>query len=334
MAPTRMNAIVFSAPARDTSATHVRAVPLPRPGAGEVSIDVHHAGISFKDVMCRRGDGGYVSEWPFVPGLEVAGIVRELGEGVTRLAVGQRVAAVTNSGGLAEVAVAQAELTAVVPAGLDLERAAAAPGTLTTAWLLLTDFARLAPGDTMLVHSAAGGVGHAVVQLARRLGASMMIGTVGSAAKVPSVERSGYDVALVRGPELTGQIKEHTSGCGVNVILDPQGTAWLEADLDAAAPGARVVLFGNAGGAPLAPLPVGRLFARNVSVGGFSLAALCAGAPDRVGHALAAVLEQLHAGELEPELTRIPGLDGVPAAQQLLAEGGGDGKQVVSLLGS
>jgi NADPH:quinone reductase-like Zn-dependent oxidoreductase len=105
----------------------------PQPELAEVSIDVHYAGVNFKDVMARRGDPGYVPDWPFVPGLEVAGTVRALGSGVSTLEVDDRVTAFTYHGGLAEVAVAPAELTVRVPARLDLERAAAAPGALTTA---------------------------------------------------------------------------------------------------------------------------------------------------------------------------------------------------------
>jgi len=110
---------------------------VPEPGPGELSIDVNFAGVNFKDVMARRGDAGYVNSWPFVPGMEVAGTVRALGPGVEGLAVGERVSALTGAGGLAEVAIAQAALTAAVPAGLDLARAAVAPGALTTAGLLL-----------------------------------------------------------------------------------------------------------------------------------------------------------------------------------------------------
>lgn len=96
--------------------------------------------------MARRADAGYVNSWPFVPGMEVAGTVRALGPGVEGLAVGERVSALTGAGGLAEVAIAQAALTVAVPPGLDLARAAIAPGALSTAALLLGDMARLCPG--------------------------------------------------------------------------------------------------------------------------------------------------------------------------------------------
>src|SRR6516165_7170243 len=147
-----MQALIFDGPAPDARASRVTELAVPEPAPGAVSIDVHYAGVNFKDVMARRGDPGYVPSWPFVPGLEVAGTVHELGAGVNGLQVGDRVTAFTDHGGLAEVAVAPADLTVRVPAGLDLERAAAAPGALTTAALLLSDFGHLRPGEVVLVH--------------------------------------------------------------------------------------------------------------------------------------------------------------------------------------
>jgi NADPH2:quinone reductase len=265
-----------------------------------------------------------------VPGLEVAGTVRALGAGVDALRVGDRVSAFTDHGGLAEVAVAPAQLTVRVPAGLDLERAAAAPGALTTAALLLSDFGHLRPGEVVLVHSAAGGVGQAVVQLARLAGAELVLGTVGDATRVSAVRRAGYDAALVRGPGLTSAIRERTGGRPIDLILDPQGTSLLDLDLDVLAAGGRIVLFGNATGAALDPLPAAnRLFAANASIAGFSLASLAATAPERVAGAMHDVLCHLAAGELDVELTKVEGLGAAPRAQQALAEGRGRGKQVV-----
>lgn len=162
-----MRALVFDGPAPDTRCTRVIQVPVPDPGPGQITVDVQYAGINFKDVMARRGDAGYVTRWPFVPGLEVSGIVRALGAEVAGLSVGDRVAAFTDSGGLAQVAVAPAELAVRLPEGLDLAAAAAAPGAMSTAALLVGEMGRLREGETVLVHSAAGGVGQAVVRLAR-----------------------------------------------------------------------------------------------------------------------------------------------------------------------
>ena len=105
-----MRAVVMSEPASGPDRTKVREVEVPHPGPGHVSIEVAYAGINFIDVMARRGDPGYVPAWPYVPGLEVAGTIRELGAGVTSLAAGQQVAAFTRGGGLAEVAVADVAL--------------------------------------------------------------------------------------------------------------------------------------------------------------------------------------------------------------------------------
>lgn len=328
----QIRAVVFGGPALDTSSTKVTAVALPEPGKGELSIDVQFAGINFKDVMARRGDAAYVTSWPYVPGVEVAGAVRALGPGVDGFRLGQPVVAYMNDGGLAEVAVASAALTVLVPDGLDLAAAAAAPGAWTTAVLLLEDYGRLRAGDSVLVHSAAGAVGQAVARLARLGGAGALLAAVGSPSRVAAAEAAGYDKAFVRGPQLAQAVREHLGGSGVDLILDPQGTTLLDSDLEMAAAAGRVVLFGNATGEPFEQLPpAGRLYAGNVSVGGFSLAALSARAPWLLAAGLSRTVAHLAAGELDPQITVVDGLDAAPAAQQALAESRASGKQVVRL---
>jgi len=118
-----MRALVFDGPAPDTGTSRMATVEVPVPGAGEVAVAVKYAGVNFIDVMARRGDHGYVAAWPFVPGFEVAGVVQALGPGVNTLVVGDRVAVLTGSGGLAEVAVAPAELGGRGPAGRHWPRA-------------------------------------------------------------------------------------------------------------------------------------------------------------------------------------------------------------------
>lgn len=327
-----MHALTFEQPAPDTSSTRVTEVAEPVPGPGELTIEVKAAGINFIDVMARRGDPAYATSWPFVPGLEAAGTVRALGAGVTGPAVGTPVAAFTRSGGLAEVVRVRAELATPIPDGLSFEQAAVAPGTFTTAALLVQQSGRLRAGETLLMHSAAGGVGQAVAAWARRGGAKMLIGIVGSATRRAAAEKSGYDVVLTRGADLTDRVRDVTGGRGVDVLLDSQGTEQVDSDLDMLAAGGRVVLFGNAGGAPLSPLPQpGRLFAGNASIGGFSMSALSIHAPDIIGDALREVLELVATGELTLQFTTINGLAAAADAQQALAEGRGAGKYVVRL---
>ena len=181
--------------------------------------------------------------------------------------------AFTAGGGLAEIAVARAELVVPLPEEVALPVAAAAPLMLSTALLLLTDVTRLQPGESVLMHSASGGVGTAVAQLVPLLGGGLRIGTVGRASKVAEARRVGWDVAISRESEVVEAIRAATGD--VDVILDPSGTSLLDVDLAVAAPGARIALFGNSGGGVPGPLPpVGRLIGGNVALAGFSMSRL------------------------------------------------------------
>jgi len=321
-----MRALTMIAPG-GAAESEVREVPAPAPGPGQVSIDVQFAGLNFMDVMARRGDPGYATSWPYAPGLEVAGTIRELGDGVQGLDVGQRVAAVTPGGGLAEVAVAAAGVTVPVPDGVDLRAAAAAPLGVATAMLLLDGFA---PGASILVHSAGGGVGGLVAELVPLLGGGQLLGSVGRPDKIESALKRGYEAVFARDDSLVPGVRAATGGRGVDLILDPLGTSALEDDLAVVAAGGRIVLFGNAGGGTPAPLPpAGRLIGGNVTLAGFSHRGLVAAAPGRVAGALRRSLSLLASGELAVAVTELASLADVPAVHDLMAAGRGAGKYVV-----
>ncbi|WP_030238836.1 quinone oxidoreductase family protein [Streptomyces sp. NRRL S-350] len=328
-----MRALVMTAPG-GAEHSQIREIGAPRPGAGQVAIDVAYAGLNFVDVMTRRGDAAYATEWPYRPGKEVSGTVREIGEGVTGLAVGDRVVAAPAGEGLAEVVVAEAALTVPLPAGVALSEAAAVPLGLATSMLLLTDAGRFTPGDTVLVHSAGGGIGHAIAQLVPLLGGGRLIGTVGRPEKAAAAIASGYDHAFARAEALPEVIRAATDGRGVDLVLDPLGTEALELDLAVAAPGARIVLFGNAGGGAVADLPpLGRLMAGNLTLTGFSHRGLAATAPDRLARAIRRVLDLLADGGLKLPVTELPGLAAVPAAHDAMEDGRATGKYVVRVGG-
>ena len=294
-------------------------------------MDVVYAGVNFIDVMARRGDPGYASAWPYVPGLEIAGTVRRIGSEVAGLHQGQRVAAFTAGGGLAEIAVARAELVVPLPEKVALPVAAAAPLMLSTALLLLADVTRLQPGESVLMHSASGGVGLAVAQLVPLLGGGLRIGTVGRASKIAEARRAGWDVAISRESDVAEAIRAATGE--VDVILDPSGTSLLALDLAVAAPGARIALFGNSSGGVPGPLPpVGRLIGGNVALAGFSMSSLTMTSPQRVASALARVLRWLASGELRISVTEVGSLEEVPAVHDRLATGQGTGKYVVRIV--
>jgi NADPH2:quinone reductase len=299
-------------------------------GTGQVAIGVAYAGVNFIDVMARRGDPGYASSWPYVPGLEVAGTVLETGPGVTGLEPGHLVAAFTRGGGLAEVALADAALVVPVPGEVALAAAAAAPLMFSAAWLLLAEVTRIRPGESLLMHSASGGLGSAVAQLAPRFGARVSIGTVGRPEKAAGALRGGWQFAFPRDRQLAGSVLAAAGG-QVDVILDPVGTDLLDLDLELAAPGGRIALFGNPGGGQPGPLPpLSTLIGHNIALAGFSMSRLTATDPDRAASALRHVLDLLARGQLDVSVTELASLDDVPAAHQTLAEGRGAGKFVAA----
>jgi NADPH:quinone reductase len=218
----------------------------PSAGPGELSIDVAFAGLNYAEVLYRRGLVDV--PLPFVPGIEVAGHVRALGEGVVGFDVGQKVAALTiiNGGGYAQVAVADAQLTA--PLDDQLAVAACLPSNSTTAILAMERVAGLQAGEAVLVHAAAGGVGSQLGQAARLLGAGRVVGTVGNSSKLQAARAFGYDDVIVR-ETLADRVRELTAGRGFDVIADPVGGATRHVSVDALALGGRLVVMGNASGA-------------------------------------------------------------------------------------
>ncbi|MFC4453795.1 quinone oxidoreductase family protein [Deinococcus sonorensis] len=326
-----MRALLIDAPSTGPDTTGLHILPLPVPGPTDVTIDVAYAGINYLDVMARRGDAGYVQHWPYAPGLEVAGTVRAVGSHVDGLTAGQPVVALTTGGGYAEVVRVPAALTVPLAAGVDLDLAATVPLTVSTALLLITDAARVQAGDTVLVQSAGGGLGHALAQLLPLYGCSQLIGTVGQASKEEAAQNAGFDLVLSREDgEFESFAAQSPGAC--QVILDPLGTALLDTDLRVAAQGARVVLFGNPSGEPFGPLPPApRLLAGNIAVGGFSLRALAARAPHRVRWAMECSLAHLAARRLQLPRPSAVELADIPEIHQRMASGHSTGKFVARI---
>ncbi len=326
-----MRALLIEAPSGRADTTALHQLPIPEPGPEDVTIDVAYAGINFMDVMARRGDAGYAPRWPYAPGMEVSGTIRAVGENVVGLSCGQRVAALTPGGGYADVVRVPATLTVPLPDAIDLDVAAAVPLTLSTALLLITDAAHVQPGDAVLVHAAAGGVGRALAQLLPLFGCTLRLGTVGQAAKRTAAREAGYDEVVAREDgDFQAFMQRAPQGC--QVILDPLGTSLLETDLRLAAPGARIVLFGNAAGQPFGPLPpAAQLLAGNASIGGFSLRGWAARAPHRVRWAMQQGLEHLVSGRVQWPRPAVVELPNVAEVHQLMASGRSTGKFVAQI---
>ena len=220
--------------------------PIPQPGPGEVRIRVHRSGVNFADLLARQGIYPDAPKMPFIPGYEVSGVVDLVGPGVDGLHGGERAAAFTRFGGYAEWAVAKAPFIVPLPAGIDFSVGAAVPVNFVTAYHCLFHTGTLFPGDRVLVHAAAGGVGLAAVQMAKGAGA-VVFGTAGSAEKVAFLKRFGVDHPVdYQAEDFVEAVRKITGGEGVDVILDSIGGRMLARDLQVLRPGGRIVSLGLA----------------------------------------------------------------------------------------
>ncbi|MDQ3037511.1 MAG: medium chain dehydrogenase/reductase family protein [Myxococcota bacterium] len=234
--------------AKPGSYDRLRVEPLeaPQPGPGEVSIDVRASGVNYADVVIRMGLYASAKElvgWPITPGFEVAGVVRAVGAGVTDLEVGARVIAVTLFGGYASVVKAPRHQVFALPEGLSFEQGAAMPAVFLTAHFALHFLAHPRRGDRVLVHSAAGGVGGNLVQLAKIAGCEVT-GVVGSSHKVDAARALGCDHVIDKSKEDLWARAEQIASRGFDVILDANGVATLKGSYDHLRPAGKLVVYG------------------------------------------------------------------------------------------
>jgi putative PIG3 family NAD(P)H quinone oxidoreductase len=243
----------------------LRAVrrPLPQPKAGEVLIRVAAAGVNRPDVLQRKGLYPAPPGASDIPGLEVAGVVVALGEGVTDPALGARVCALLAGGGYAEYATAPAVQCLPAPTQLSLEEAAALPETFFTVWFNVFERARLRSGETLLVHGGSSGIGTSAILLGKAFGARLIV-TAGTAAKCAACRELGADHAInYHEQDFVEATLRATDGRGADVILDMVGGEYVARNIAAAATNARIAIIAHQGGAKaeidLRPLMVKRL---------------------------------------------------------------------------
>lgn len=220
---------------------------IPQVKPNQVLIRVEMTSVNFADIKSRYGKKG--GQLPFVPGLDAAGTVERVGSEVTRFQPGQRVVAFPAGGSYAEYVVASEDLTFALPDNMDFDTAAACPVVSFTSYKLLADVARLAPGETVLIHAAAGGIGTTAIQLAKLLGAGKVIGTVGHENKAAIALEAGADHVICNDTEdFAAKVNELTDGAGADVILDSISGSVTERSMDCLAWYGRLVHFGNASG--------------------------------------------------------------------------------------
>ncbi len=221
-------------------------VPLPEPKEGEARVRVEAAGVNFIEIYQRLGL--YKAPLPFTPGGECAGTVTAVGPGVTSVAPGDCVATVNASGAYAEEAIVKADRLVPMPAGVTARQGAAALLQGMTAHYLATTTYPLKPGDTCLVHAAAGGVGLLLCQLAKMRGARVL-GTASTPEKAALAKAAGAEhVVDYTKEDFAAAAREFTAGRGVNVVYDSVGKATFEKGFDALAPRGMMALFGQSSG--------------------------------------------------------------------------------------
>ena len=302
-------------------------VPEPVAGPGQVVVEVAAAGVNYADVMMRRGLYVGGPPPPFVPGLEVAGRVASLGEGVDKVAIGQEVIALVPAGGYAERVVAPAAAVMPRPAGMSAVAGAAFPVNFYTADFALHFAGNLQPGQTVLVHAAAGGVGTAAVQLAKQAGARV-IATASSAAKLERVRALGADVVVDYTTEdFVDVAKRETGGKGVELVLESVGGDVFEQSVKALRSLGRLVVYGVASADVRRPDPRELLF-RNLWIIGLHIGVLMQ-TPAIAGPASTRLFGLLASGRIAPQVGHVLALEEAARAHELLEDRANYGKIVL-----
>ncbi len=235
----------------DSEALRYEDAPLPEPGQGEARVKIEAAGVNFIDVYHRNGL--YPGQLPITPGMEGAGVVDAIGPAVSALNPGDRVAYAMHQGSYAEYAVVPAWKLVPIPDSVDARSAAALMLQGMTAHYLSHTTYPLQPGDTALVHAAAGGVGLLLVQMAKRCGARV-IGTVSTEEKARLARQAGADeVIIYTQTDFETETRRLTGGAGVNVVYDSVGKTTFDKSLNCLKPRGYLVLYGQSSG-PVSPL--------------------------------------------------------------------------------
>jgi len=326
-----MKAMILDAPDAPFRAAEIER---PSPTAGQVLVRIHASGVTPLDTKIRAGKAAHARHpLPAILGMELAGVIEALGEGVSRFKVGDEVYGMTGGvgglqGSLAEYAAVDADLLAKKPANLSMREAASLPLNVITAWEGLIDRAKVQPGQTVLVQGGAGGVGHIVLQLAKAFGARTF-GTGSSADSLATIASLGA-ASIDYGVEpVADTVAKHTAGRGFDIVYDTAGGTSLDNSFTAVARFGHVVSALGWGPHALAPLS----FKAATYSGVFTLLPLLTGeGRAHHGEILTEAAKLIEAGVLKPRLDSVPySLADIGAAHEAVSGGTARGKVVVSL---
>jgi NADPH2:quinone reductase len=301
-------------------------VAKPEPGEGEVLIDVQAAGINFADIMQRRGDYNGGPEAPYMAGLEVAGLVEAVGDGVGRTK-GQRVVAMVGEAGYAEYALGDAVSLLDIPEGMSFTEAAGFPVQFLTAHNCLHEWGGLEKGEQVLIHAAAGGVGTAAVQIASEAGARV-IGIASTQKKLDKAVELGCDVPInYANEDFVTRVNEETD-YGVDLVLDGIGGETTEKSVEVMKEFGRMVSYGAASGQPGRP-PTDKLLFGNKRIIGYHLGKAAHRKPMKVMNAAAELSQMLTEGTLEVQVGHTFELEDAARAHEFIENRNSQGKVVL-----
>jgi NADPH2:quinone reductase len=291
-----------------------------------IIVDVRAAGVCFPDLLLSKGEYQLKLPPPFIPGMEAAGVVHWAPE-ESEFTVGERVSAFGVLGGYAEKVIAPVANVTRSPAELDDAEAVSLLVNYNTMYFALARRAAMRPGDSVLVLGSAGGVGTAAIQVARAMGASMVIAVVHRSGAIPFVESLGADVALPLTDGWAQAVREHTGGRGVDIVVDPVGGSAFDDAIRVLATDGKLLVIGFAAGS-IPTVKVNRLLLRNVGVLGAAWGEYLHQVPGSAALFAWGLGQLVSLGLKPPPPQRYP-LSEAPAALQALADGGVFGKLVL-----
>lgn len=305
--------------------------PAPTPAADEILIAVAAAGVNRPDMVQRLGLYPPPPGASDIPGLEIAGTIAALGDGVRGWQEGDSVCALVAGGGYAQYVSAPAPQVLPVPAGLDMVQAAGIPETFFTVWSNVFDRGRLTAGESILIHGGSSGIGTTAIQLAREFGATAYV-TVGSTAKAAFCEELGAAKAInYREQDFVDAIKALTEGAGVDVILDMIGGDYLARNIRALRPDGRLLQIALMGGAK-GELDLGRLMTRRLTVTGSTLRPRPVAVKGAIAEALRRrVWPLIEAGKIAPIIHQTFPLAEAAKAHELMESSAHIGKIILTV---
>ncbi|KZB71779.1 MULTISPECIES: NADPH:quinone oxidoreductase family protein [Thalassospira] len=309
-----------------------RDVPDPVVQPGQVLIDIAVCGVNFADTLILQGKYQKRPSGPFSPGFEVSGTVRAIGDGVTNVKPGDAVMAMPDWGGYAEMVIADASLVIALPDGVDVNDAAAFQIAYGTSWFALKYRADVKPGEIVLVHGAAGGVGLTAVECAKLLGATV-IATAGGADKCQIARDHGADHVIdYKSENIRDRVREITASLGqpkgADVVYDPVGGDVFDQSLRCVAPGARMLLIGFASGA-VPQIPANILLVKNVTAIGFYFGAYLEQNAVIAQQGMTELLDRLKSGEIRPMISAVYRLEDAMDALASIRDRTATGKLVI-----